>query len=144
MKGYIYLETHPDKPGQIRILSQDDEPSPQQQNDNAQIRYIAKFRNAHIAYMHVHNTLKKKLQDINTRFYEVSLPEAIAAVECEDLPYERIWIDPALTESELKELDKQTATLQHQHQRVDKIYLFVGGLGLLLLMFILLGGVWHV
>jgi hypothetical protein len=27
---------------------------------------------------------------------------------------------------------------------VDKIYLFVGGLGLLLLLFILLGGVWRV
>jgi hypothetical protein len=144
MKGYIYLTTYADKPGQIRVLTQEDEPVPEQSADHASIRYIAKFKNAHIAYMHVHNTLKKHLQDIDTRFYKVGLPEAIAAVECEDLAHERVWIDPALTESELQQLDQQTATLQTRHQRVDKIYLFVGGLGLLLLLFILLGGVWRV
>ncbi len=141
-KGYIYLETHADRPGQIRVLSQAEEPAPQQSIDGVQIRYISRFRNVHIAYMHVHNTLKKQLQDINSRFYAVSLPRAIAAVEAEDLVHERVWIDPALTESELAELEQQTCTLQKRRQWVNRIYLAVGGLGLLLLMFILFGGVW--
>ncbi|MEZ5450841.1 MAG: hypothetical protein R3E89_18380 [Thiolinea sp.] len=34
--------------------------------------------------------------------------------------------------------------LQQRQQRIDRSYLIVGGLGLLLLLFILLGGTWHV
>lgn len=142
--GYIYLETHSDIPGQIRVLTQKEEPLPDHTDGAATIRYIAKFKNAHIAYMHVHNTLKRQLQDINTRFYAASLPQAIAAIECEELAHERVWIDPGLSKNELQELDQQTASLQTRHKRVDKIYLFVGGLGLLLLMFIMFGGIWRV
>ncbi len=142
LNGYIYLETHADQPGQVRILTQDEEPSQSQPGDGAQIRYIANFKNAHVAYMHVHNTLKKKLVDINTRFYNVSIAEAVAAIECEDLAHERVWLDPSLPDDEINKISEHTQAFKKSHKRVDRAYLVAGGIGLLLLAFILFGGVW--
>lgn len=144
LNGYIYLETHADQPGQIRVLTQDEQPAHGQPDDPVQIRYIANFKNAHIAYMHVHNTLKKKLVDINTRFYTASLPEAIAAIECEDLAHERVWLDPSLTEDEVNKIDVHTLAFKKGQTLVNRAYLMVGGIGLLLLLFIILGGIWNV
>lgn len=144
LNGHIYLETHADKPGQVRVLTQDEAPAHSLPDDPIQIRYIADFKNAHIAYMHVHNTLKKKLQDINTRFYAVSLPEAIAAVECEDLAHQRVWLDPSLSDSEITAIVTHTDAFKNSQNWVNRIYLMVGGVGLLLLAFIVIGGVWNV
>lgn len=141
LDGYIYIETHADQPGQIRVLTQDSEPAQNQPGDAVQIRYIANFKNAHIAYMHVHNTLKKKLININTRFYTAGIPEAIAAIECEDLSHERVWIDPSLPEDEVNKINEHMRTFKKSHKLVDRIYLLVGGVGLLLLLFILIGGI---
>ncbi|MEZ5450842.1 MAG: hypothetical protein R3E89_18385 [Thiolinea sp.] len=93
MKGYIYLETHPDYPGQIRILSQEQAPSPERVQAPTRMHYIARFRNAHIGYMHVHNTLKRRLEDLNERRYSATLAEAIAAIEAEDLAVQGTHLD---------------------------------------------------
>nr|CAA6830761.1 MAG: Unknown protein [uncultured Thiotrichaceae bacterium] len=142
LNGYIYLETHTDQPGQVRVLTQNEEPSRSQSGDTTQIRYIAKFKNAHIAYMHVHNTLKKKLTNINTRFYATSIPEAIAAIESEKLSHERIWLDPALPEDEVNKIGEHTESFKTSHKRVDTAFLVIGAIGIMLLLFILLGGAW--
>ncbi|CAA6820860.1 MAG: Unknown protein, partial [uncultured Thiotrichaceae bacterium] len=85
-----------------------------------------------------------KLVDINTRFYTASIAEAVAAIECEDLAHERVWLDPSLTEDEVNEINGHTLAFKKGHKRVDRAYLLVGGIGLLLLLFIMLGGVWSV
>lgn len=140
LNGHIYLETHADKPGQVRVLTQEEAPIQRPADDLVQIRYIADFKNAHIAYMHVHNTLKRKLIDIDNRFYAVELPEAVAAIECADLAHQRVWIDPALSASDVAAIDMHTLSFKKSRHRVNKIYLLVGGIGVLLLSFIILGG----
>ena len=145
MQGYIYLQTHPDYPDQVLLRTQDTEPTPNDQPPTT-LHYIAHFTNAHIAYMHVHDTLKRHMVSLNDRRYRCSLPHAIAAIEAKDLKQQRCWIAPELAADDdaQQQIAAQIHQLQQRQQRIHRRYLMAGGVGIILLMFILLGGVWRV
>ena len=96
MRGYLYLQTHPEHPGLVRFLIAERNPDLNRADAGAEIRYIARFNDVDAARMHVQNALHGRLIDLDARIYRTGLAEAIAVVEADNLSHERIWIDPAL------------------------------------------------
>ena len=128
--GYLYLQTHPDHPGMVRFLTRDTLPDTDPASDSHEpaIRYVARFSDIEAAQMHVQNSLRHQLIDIDTHMYRASLPEAMAVVESDDLKHERVWLDPALGEQELELMEQSTRARRNKSRRIDR---FWQGLGFL-------------
>ncbi len=139
-QGYLYLETRPEQPGTVRLHHSDTPPARHGAGYANGIRYVARFSNGLVAQMHVHNTLKRKLLDLNTRVYQVELAEAIAAIEAEDLKHTRVWIDPALDTAVLQQIDIFMLANQQHQQRTDRLFKIAGGIGIALLLFTFIVG----
>ena len=132
--GYITIETHPDHPGQIRVITSDIQPEPPTGIDGGTIRYIAGFNDVATAQMHVHEALKRKCEDIDARRYHAEIVEAIAAAESVELRHERIWMDPALDESALAAIKEKVNKSHQRHRLIDRIARIVGGIAVALLI----------
>jgi len=133
--GYLYLQTHAEQPDLVRLLSSENRPSTSSDSAPAAIRYIARFKDLDAATMHFHNEQPRQLVDADSGLYRVTLTAAISAIEASELTHERVWIDPALTSSELQQLDINTAQRQRRHQRNARLWKIVGAFALLWLLF---------
>lgn len=79
--------------------------------------------------MHVQNSLRRSLVDIDEHMYRVDLATAVAAVEADGLRHEKVWMDDNLNSAEVKSL---TDGYRSKRRRQDAIWRFVGMLALLL------------
>jgi len=133
--GYLFLETHTEHPDLVRCLTLDRMPS-KEGKAGAAVRYIARFTDIDAAQMHVQNTLRHALVDINEHIYRVDLATAVAAIEADELKHEKVWMDDSLDSAEVKSL---TEDYQSKHQRQDAAWRLVGMFALGLLILGLLG-----
>jgi hypothetical protein len=131
--GYLTLTTHGGHPGLVRARIHDSLPELRRQEDGGDIRYMARFKDVEAALMHVQNAMHTTLIDLEDRIYRKPLTEMIACVEADDLDHERVWIDPALDEKDLAQIESSTKRRVKWHQRSDRIWQVVGFLALLLL-----------
>ena len=126
MKGYLYLQTHPEHPGLVRFLIAERSPDLDRADAGAAIRYIARFNDIDAARMHVQNALHRRLIDLDARMYRTGLAEAIAVVEADNLSHERIWIDPELDAQTLQRVEQLTAQGRARIRRWDRAWQTVG------------------
>ena len=132
--GYLYLQTHNDHPELVRVLTSEHSPDVQHSQPPTAIPYVARFNDLDAAKMHFHNELRRKLVDIDTSLYQISLAEAIATVEAEELRHQRVWIDPALSQSALNQVETITARAQRRHQLHNLIWRTVGVIAIVWLL----------
>jgi len=136
--GYLYLQTHAEHPGLVRCLVQDQMPS-KTGKLGVEVRYIARFKDIDAAQMHLQNSLRGSLVDINEHLYRVGLPQALAIVEADELSHERIWLDDSL-DNEARELVQSLSDGYRQKYRIQNlVWQLVGGIALVLLLLGLLG-----
>ena len=137
--GYLFIETHPDHPGLIRLGDSRDEPAYPQGEMGARVRYIAKYNDLRVAHMHVHEVLRHHLVDCDRGLYRVGLGTAMAAIEVGELRHVRKWIDPAIGKSECEHMRAEVAQLKAHRHRVERTWQWVGYVALGWLCLRLLG-----
>jgi len=134
--GFLYLQTHRDHPGLIRVLKAEHPPALEfKPDDPVAIRYIARFNDLDAARMHFHNAMPRRLVDVNASLYRTTLPEAIANIETCELRHQRFWIDPDLSEDELQRITTHSERQGRRHRRNEIIWRIIGALALLGLLF---------
>ena len=137
--GYLFLETHAEHPGMVRCLTQDRMPSTTEKAAGTEVRYIARFKDIEAAQMHVHNSLRHLLVDIDEHLYRVELAQALAAVESDELSHEQVWIDDNLNSEERRRVKSLTDDYRLKRRRQDLIWRAVGAVALVMLLLGLLG-----
>lgn len=129
--GYLCIETHPDHPGLIRLLSLD---QPPQIGEQSQIRFVARFNDRDAALMHTHEILKRRLLDPDSHLYRTSIERAIAAIESLNLRHREIYADPAMPQQSRDEIALLTQRYLRRQQLKDNFFQVMGYLGLGLLL----------
>ena len=138
--GYLYIETRPDRPRTVRVRVGSSPPATGRGTTSAAtVRYVARFDDLDAGRMHLQNTLCRSLIDIDAGTYRVSLAEAIAAVESDNLAHRRVWIDPELSDEALGEIEERTARRRMELYRADRAWYAVGVAFAVLLFLQLLG-----
>lgn len=138
--GYLYIETHPDRPRVVRVRVSLGAPATgTAAHGTAGVRYVARFDDLDGGRMHLHNALCRSLIDVDAGTYRVSLVEAIAAVESDSLAHRRIWIDPELSDDALGEIEALTARRRMKIEQADRAWYAVGVAFAVLLFLQLLG-----
>jgi hypothetical protein len=132
--GYLFLETHPSHPGLLRLQASTKVPRPPQGTAGGEIRYIAEFQDLDTAYMRTQCALRSGLIDLDSGLWRAELVQTMAIIESEILSHRRVWIDPALDDQQLRELDRKTDDQQRRRARFDRLWNRVGLLGIALLM----------
>jgi hypothetical protein len=133
--GYLYLETHSEHPGLVRCLGLDRMPSTEGEAGTG-VRYVARFTDIDAALMHVQNSLRHSLVDINEHLYRVDIATAVAAIEADELNHERVWMDDTLDGEELR---SRTEDYRAKHRKQDAVWRAVGMIAVALLLLGLLG-----
>lgn len=136
-EGYVYLETHPEHPGLVRLLASENRPAVR--GRSCLVRYVARFKDMSAGKMHAHLAMRRQLLDINRNLYRIALPDAMAAIEADSIRHVRDWIDPELDAASLCRLEDRAELLRRRHRRVDAAcrYVGIGAIILLLLMTLL-------
>lgn len=137
--GYLFIKTHPDEPLIVRVLISSARPGTSEDLGRGIVRYVARFDDVDAGQMHAHNILGRTLIDLDSRRYRVSVTEAIAAVESDNLSHRRVWIDPELTQSEVDEITDLVAKRVLNAQRADRAWYAVGLAFVVLLFLQILG-----
>jgi hypothetical protein len=140
--GYLVLETHPEHTGMIRAKIEDELPNTQDTQGGSEIRYIARFDDIEAGLMHLHNQLKHKLVDLDSRLYQSEIAHAISAIESDDLRHQQVWIDPAIDTQTRTQIKTETAQLKHRHKLWNRAWTMVGAF--FVLLFFLLNLLNHV
>jgi hypothetical protein len=142
-QGYLLIETHPDFPGRVRLVTSErppgepSDPAPSAPPAGPRIRYAARVSNLEVAAMHAHAALRRDLIDIDTHLYRTDPVQAVAALESIALSHRRIYLDPDLAAD--PRLDAEIARRRARLLRRDRIWKGIGilAVGLLLLKLLL-------
>jgi len=132
--GYVYLETHRDHPGLVRLLASERPPDTGATDGETRVRYVAHFLDMDAAKMHAHEVLRRMLLDINTSLYRATLADAMAAIEADGLNHRRQWLDPSLDPAELERLNARAKSLRNRRRLSNLLWRIVGGIGIALLI----------
>ncbi len=127
-KGYLLLETQPDRPGIVSVCTQDGA----LQLDRSGLRFAVHFDDVDAALMHLHAGLRRHLYSLEPRRYAVSIEDAIATADAVELDHRPVFIDPDLVER--GGLDRQIRRLHRRHQRFDWLMHAIGALALIILI----------
>ncbi len=136
--GYLFLETHEDHPGLVRVMTDGDAPEPGADRGPGRIRYVARFTDIDTGRMHLHQLLRRKLVNVGAGLYRVDLADAIAAAEAIDLLHTRQWLDPDLGPEVLRRVEEDANRLRRRHRLRDRLWRFVGGCAIAVLILNLL------
>lgn len=132
--GFLYLESSRSHPGMVRVLTTlGDAPNPASpEGDDADpaIRYIARFNDIDAARLHTFSALRRGLVDIDNSLFRVDLIDAIAAADSVALPHRRIYLDPDLGVEAIATIEDKMARRRRHRLVVDQIWRLVGWLGL--------------
>ncbi len=132
--GYLFVETHGDRPGLVRIALAERPPIVPDGPGEApgRIRYVARYNDGDAALMHVHALLKRRLVDVDTGLYRAGVEEAVAAAESLGLKHERLFLDPALGDAALIRIETQAEFLQRRRRQWDRLLYMLGYMALAL------------
>lgn len=139
--GYVYLETHPDHPAHVRLLTHSKKPTLQHVSTGAKLRYIARFEDLFRGHQLVLGQLSRHIVNIDTGLFKIALFDAIAIIENTPLQAERLWLDPELKQSDLEQLRQKLDIKNQQLQNIDRRWKAVG-LGFVGLLLLRAFGVW--
>ena len=140
--GFLGIQTNPEFPDNVIIITWDELPKTKNNNYGEGIQYITKFNDILAAGMHVHNGLRHKLLDADTRLYQADIAEAIAVVESDDdLRQQRIWIDPSLNDDDLKLIESLVKKKRLRKKRINRLIQLAGFLALALLALNFIGSI---
>ncbi len=135
-EGYLVVETHPEHPEFVRVLSTRESPvlSNGLPPDAGipHIRYVAYFYALHVAQMHAQTALRKWMVDAEAGLYRVDPVTAVAAVDAIDLRHQRLYLAPEI-ESDPRFL-AQIAQRQRRQRLANHIWMAVGILAIILLV----------
>lgn len=134
-QGYLSVLTHPDHPGQIRLVASV-EPPPSGASvpapHDASLRYCARFNDLDAGLMHAHTALRRRLIDIDTHRYRADPVTAIAAVDGIALGHRQVYLDPEVAAS--PQLHAAVARARARTRSWDRIW---NGVGILAVLFLL-------
>lgn len=134
--GYLSIEVHPARPGEIRVRIDDRAPVASPEGpEGPKIVYTAQFSDIDAARMHAHQALHNHMLDLESRRYQAEPRTIIAALEAETLKHERVYIDADLEREISSGLKKEVAHLQMLSTLRDKIWHIVGAIGIGILIF---------
>lgn len=136
--GYLALETHPDNPDMVRLISSDENPHGHPDGSSGNVRFVLKFQDIEAAAMHAHTNMRHELVDINTHLYKKSLAKAIGDLESIQLKHEAIWKDPELTAADLEEMEEEMEHNAELRSRELKFVTFIKWAAIAILLFNLL------
>jgi hypothetical protein len=125
--GYLYISPCRDLPGAVCLREAAVAPGAAQEAGA-----VVFFWDLDAAVMHFHADLRRYLLDLDRKAYRTSLVQAAAALDAIDLRHHRVYLAPELAASPA--LAEATGRLQRKHQRVRRIFDWVGIIGLLLLL----------
>lgn len=112
--GYLALETHPDRPGIVKMVKsiknpRDSEPL----NDGGKVRFVLHFNDLDRAFMLAQTKMSHHIEDLDNNLYKRHLGVAMGDLETVELKHTPVWKDPELTEAELAEMEKE---IQHNRR----------------------------
>lgn len=136
-EGYLSLETHPDRPGLVRLVSSDEDPRGHHEG-SGNTRFVLKFQDIHAAFMHAHTAMRHSMVDLNNHLYKKSLAEAMGDLESIELRHEPIWKDPDLSSEELDVMEHEIEHRHEQQARRDRFVQIIKWVAIGLLVFNLL------
>lgn len=125
--GYLYIEPCRDLPEAVCLREALVAPGP---TEAAGI--IVFFWDLDAAAMHFHNDLRHCLVDPDRKAYRVDIVRAAATLDASDLRHQRTRLDPAVAAH--PDFYGTVQGLRRRHQRVRRIFDWVGILGLLVLL----------
>jgi hypothetical protein len=137
--AYLAVETHPARPGMVRLFLAPHQPEPESCGpDGRRLRYVARFNDGDAALMHAHDLLRRRLVDVDARLYRVSCEFAVAAIESLGLAHKRVYLDPDFGQPQRSDIARRTLRFRHRRQLKERVFTYVGYLGIALLLFNLL------
>ena len=132
--GYLYLVTHTEHPGLIRVMNARHMPALEHAADGSAVRYLVRCNDVETAELHLHSALRWNLLDIDNHLYRSDLLQAIAAIAADDPRHRQIWLDPSLEPNELKRIETLTRLRRARRRRIDLMWQAIGGVGIALVL----------
>ena len=121
--GYLALETHPDKPGVVKMFKSvenpQDHPSP---TEGGKVRYILLFEDLDRGFMLAQSKMSRTIVDLNNNLYKKSIAVAMGDLETVQINHKEVWRDSDLTEQELIELEE---SLARNRQKIARRGLYI-------------------
>lgn len=136
--GYLALETHPDNPGMVRLISNNENPQLHDEPSSGTLRFVLKFHDIEAAFMHAHTAMRHQLVDLNSHLYKKSLAEAMGDLESIQLHHELVWKDPSLTEADMEEMEHEIEHNRKIYSRQEIVVNVIKYVAITLLVFNLL------
>ena len=134
--GYLSVQTHDGHLGWSRLVVSSHQPDPAPTAGSpSHIRYIAWFSDSETAFMHAHESLRRRLIDPDTHLYKIPLEHAIAAIESIDLRHKVTYQDPTLGEQSRAAIADLIAANKLRKQRTDRFFETMGYIGIAILLF---------
>jgi hypothetical protein len=125
--GYLYLTSCRNPPGSVCLHEAAIPPA-----GGDGIPIIVRFADVDAAVMHFHQGLHRRLLDPDRHAYRATLPQAAAVLDAIDLRHQRTYLSPELAKD--KALPAEVERLRKSHQRVRRIFDWVGIFALVLLL----------
>jgi hypothetical protein len=129
-KGYLVLETRPERPGLVSIHALEHAPRPARPG----LRFAAWFADIDAALMHFHEAVRRSLAALEPRQYRVEIDEAIAVADAIALEHRRVFVDPDLAAAQRNRIEARIVRLRARHRRRDQWLNAIGIAALLLLI----------
>ena len=133
-RGYLYVQTRPDRPARVRVLSSETRPDTADNTPDIRIRYIAWFGDLNTALMHFYQRQRRRVISLDNGLYHLDVIEAIATLEALDLRRERIWLDPDLDTGQQTALDTQTEQQRRRRRWINRLCQTVGVIAIIWLI----------
>ena len=124
--GYIALQTHPEHPGLVRVVTLERVPEAKGGHLDGDLRYILLYSNAFVARMHIHEGLRRRLVDIDQGLYRCDLGMAMAVCDTVAFHHKRVWQDPSVSEDTLASRAEWRARLEKRHAWRARVWRWVG------------------
>ncbi|MCB1755187.1 MAG: hypothetical protein KDJ38_06680 [Gammaproteobacteria bacterium] len=137
--GHVYLALDSRHKGLIRLAGS--EVVPDEITDSGRILWVGRFQDRDAGMMHAHNRLCRRLVDIDQRLYDAPVAQAIAALETDNLPHQRVFIDPSLDAQTRHDLDRWAAYYRQRERRLETLVGWIRVTAISLLVFNFLFGI---
>ena len=133
-EGYLIIETHPERPGLVRIRNEKEAPDKLEPGEQAGPRacYVGRFNDLSAAQMQVHARLRRRLVDSEAGFYRTDPITAVAAAESLPLRHRQVYLDPGLVDN--SDLDRAIEKNLWRHRLTDRFWQAVGVAAVILLV----------
>jgi len=106
--GYLALETHPDRPGIVKMVKSIKNPQESEPlSDGGKVRFVLHFNDLERAFMLAQSKMSKHIEDLDNNLYKKHLAVAMGDLETVELNHTPVWKDPDLTEAELAEMEQE-------------------------------------